>query len=347
MSEPPSARRLDAAPRIVDVARHAGVSTATVSRALASPDQVRPELRERVARSVEVLGYTPNAAARRLRTGRSRMILVVTLKRWSAPFFSEVLRGIDHELSLAGYSMILGNLDLDRARERHVVDMMFSGHIDGAIALSGVVARAEGRTMLDAGLPVVSICSAMGSTACALTNEGESITEAARHLVGLGHRRFAYLSGPAGNYNDVVRTAALEAYFGAPEQAHLDVLRIEGDYTPESGAEAGRRFLALPHRPTAVLACSDEMAIGFMKVVREGGLGIPADLSVFGFDGIEFADYCEPTLSTVRQPRFALGRTGARLLLDQLAGEASRNVVLPNELAIRQSTGPAPPSERS
>ena len=340
-----STRRLDSAPRIVDVARHAGVSTATVSRALATPEQVRPELRERVARSVQALGYTPNAAARRLRGGRSRMILVVTLKRWSTPFFSEVLHGIDHELSLSGYAMILGNLDLDRDRERHVVDMMFSGYIDGTIALSDILAHSEGRTMLDAGLPVVSVCSAAGGTLSILTNEGESIVEAARHLAGLGHRRFAYLSGPAGNYNDNVRAKALETFFDAPEQAALDLLRMEGDFTTQSGVDAGTRFLALPVRPTAVLASSDEMAIGFMKVVQNGGLSIPKDLSVFGFDGIEFADYVEPTLSTIRQPRFELGCTGARRLVSLLAGPkvaAEPDVVLQNEIAIRRSTGPAP-----
>ncbi|WP_156419373.1 LacI family DNA-binding transcriptional regulator [Aureimonas sp. AU12] len=345
MTPPQPTRGRDGAPRIVDVARHAGVSTATVSRALATPGQVRPELRERVAAAVRALGYTPNAAARQLRGGRSRMILVVTLKRWSAPFFSEVLRGIDHELSLDGYSMILGNLDLDRDRERHVVDMMFSGHIDGAIALSGIVARSEGRTMLDAGLPVVSICSATAGTMAVLTDEGESIVAAARHLAGEGHRDFAYLSGPAGNYNDAVRAEALAAFFAGPEASGLRLRRIEGDFTTQSGAQAGAHFLTLDPRPTAVLCCSDEMAIGFMKVVQAGGLEVPRDVSVFGFDGIEFADYCEPTLTTVRQPRFDLGRTGARRLLDRLAGTApsgDAHLILRNELSIRNSTGPAP-----
>ena len=201
--------RQEGVPRIGDVARQAGVSTATVSRALAVPEQVRPELRARVAEAVKALGYTPNAAARSLRAGQTRMILVLTRSRWSAPFFSEVLNGIDAELASAGYGMILGNFDHGDGRERHVVDMMFSGHIDGAIVLSGIVASSGGRSMLACGLPIVSVCAAIEGTYAVLTNEADCIVAAARHLVTLGHKDVLYISGPEGNSNEVIRRAAL------------------------------------------------------------------------------------------------------------------------------------------
>jgi LacI family repressor for deo operon, udp, cdd, tsx, nupC, and nupG len=334
----------DKPPSIVDVAQHAGVSTATVSRALAAPEQVRPALRERVEMAVRDLGYRPNAAAQRLRGRRSRLILVVTLTRWSAPFFAEVLNGIDSELAANGYAMILGNLDLDRRQDGHLVDMMQSGRFDGVLALAGVANAANGHELKEPGLPLVSICSEIQGTPSILTDEGESIVEAAEHLFGIGHRHFAYLSGPATNFSDRSRWDALKTYFEAKkDECRLD--RIEGDFTPRSGAAAAERFLASLERPTAVLSSSDEMAIAFMKVAKHAGVHVPGDVSVCGFDGIDFADYCEPTLTTIRQPRFELGRTGAYRLLQIIAGHSevdAGRTVLRNTLCLRDSTGRAP-----
>ncbi len=338
--------------RIGDVAREAGVSTATVSRALAHPAQVSKELRERVGAAVAKLGYTPNAAARQLRVKRSRTVLVVTRRRWSAPFFAEVLRGLDAELSAAGYAMVLANFDGDGGnRSRQLVDMMFSGTIEGAVMLSGIVVAAEGRTMLDAGLPLVSLCAAAEGTHTVLTNEAECIVEGARRLAVLGHTDFLYLAGPPSNYNERVRWAALSAFFADPRQAGLRLRRAEsGDFSTDGGLSAAQAFLGLSPRPTAVIASADEIAIGFMKAVRAAGIGVPSDVSVLGFDGIEFADFCEPVLSTIRQPREALGRLGARVLIEAIEAPSLPPLshhVLPSRLDFRASTGPAPPGGAS
>ena len=329
------------APRISDVAREAGVSTATVSRALAAPASVREELRRRVLETVERLGYTPNAAARNLRGGSSKMILVVVPRRANPPFFSEVLRGIDTVLSASGYSVIMGNLDQEGAKERHVVEMMAAGHIDGAIILSGKVPVSGERSMLDTGLPMVSICAAAEGTHAILTDEGETIVEAARHLVDLGHRDLFYVSGPEGNANERIRWAALQAFFADPALGDVRVRRTEGNFQFSGGVTAAEAFLALRDRPTGVVCCNDEMAIGFMKTVQASGVRVPEDVSVVGFDGIEFADFCQPTLTTVRQPRYELGATGARLILDLLArpGQAEpTTTILANRFCIRDST---------
>ncbi|WP_188907437.1 LacI family DNA-binding transcriptional regulator [Aureimonas endophytica] len=328
-------------PKIRDVALHAGVSTATVSRALTDPASVRPALRDKVLEAVKALGYTPNAAARSLRAGRTRTILVVTRKRWSAPFFSEVLNGIDTTLARAGHAMILGNFDAGDRREEEIIDMMFSGHIDGAIILSGIAADTGTRSMLDAGLPIVSISAAVAGTLAIVTDEGESIVRLADHLLDGGHRRFLYLAGPLGNYNETVRWAALRAHLAGRADATL--ARIEGDYTMPAGIAAAKDFLAMAERPSAVVACNDEMAIGFMKTVRAAGVAVPGAVSVAGFDGIEFADYCEPTLTTIRQPRFELGAAGAETLLKMLAGTmalADGPVRLVNRLRLADSTAP-------
>lgn len=339
-------RKRERSPRISDVAQEAGVSTATVSRALSAPDQVREVLRERVNAAVIKLGYTPNAAARSLRARRSRTVLVLTLKRWSAPFFADVLRGLEAAFSEGGYAMVLGNLDMGGAHNRHIVDLMFSGHIDGAVVLSGVIARDGERSMLDSGLPLVSLCAEVEGTHAVLTEEAECLVEGTRRLMALGHRDFLYVSGPAGNYNEVVRREAVERFFAEPEQAHMRLRRVDGgDFSTAAGIVAAQRFLAMDARPTAVLAAADEIAIGFMKTVRGVGVRVPEEVSILGFDGIEFADFCEPTLSTIRQPRYEIGRLGAEILITAIEAKtpiARTRRVLPNVIDLRQSTGPAP-----
>ncbi|WP_192847500.1 LacI family DNA-binding transcriptional regulator [Aureimonas sp. AU40] len=337
--------------RIGDVALEAGVSTATVSRALASPDQVRPELRARVHAAVAKLGYTPNAAARQLRVKRSRTVLVVTRKRWSAPFFAEVLRGLDAEFAAAGYAMVLGNVDsVEGERSRQLMDLMFSGTIDGAVLLSGLVASVDGRTMFDTGLPLVSLCAAIEGTHTILTDEDACMARALHELIALGHRDFLYLCGPAGNYNEIVRWQALSAAFEAAGPGLTLTRASQGDFSMESGVEAAHEFLAAgERRPSAVIAVSDENAIGFMTTIQEAGVNVPGEVSVLGFDGIEFADFCRPALSTIRQPRFELGRTGARMLIEAIAADTPQEPirhVLRNELDLRASTGPAPVRSR-
>lgn len=331
-------------PKIGDVARRAGVSTATVSRALTLPDSVRPETRRRVLEAVKDLGYTPNAAARNLRAGNTMMALVV-LPKMANSFFSEVVRGIDTELAKAGYGLVMGDLDNIEDRERHVLRMAAAGHVDGVIVMSGRMPQAAGRSLGSIGLPIVAVSARVDQRGVpnVLVNEAESVEGQVRHLVELGHRRLAFLSGPPGNMNDLPRYAGFRA---AAEAAGLeDALRIECDYTFESGVAAARMVLEMApdQRPTGIVASSDAMAIGFMKAIRDGGLSVPRDVSVIGFDGIEFASYCEPTLTTVRQPRRALGEAAARVLLAAIAGTApADDLVLATELQSGGSTGPAP-----
>ncbi len=331
--------------RIGDVARAAGVSTATVSRALTFPDRVLEETRERVFAAVRELGYTPNTAARQLRAGSSRTILVVVGKRRNPPFFSEVLRGVDVTLSQAGYSVLMGNLDLDDDNtEKHLVDLVFGGHIDGTLVLSNMVPAFNGRSIADAGVPIVAICSeADGRDIPAVLVDDETCCRAqTRYLIEMGHRRLAYIAGPKGNYNEVKRYPGFLAETAAAGLAPEDIVRFEGSYDFASGVAAGEAFLKLEQRPTGVVVCSDEMAIAFMKTIRRAGVRVPEDVSIVGFDGIEIGDYVEPTLTTIRQPRFELGTTGAEILLGLIRGETSppRVTVLKGQLDKRDSAGP-------
>jgi len=328
---------------IQDIAKRAGVSTATVSRALANPDQVSERFLQKVSKAVSETGYTPNKAARNLRSQKSMTILVVVPNVVNA-FWPEVLRGIDDELVAAGYDLIIGNLDNLIEREERYVNLAASGQIDGVLLLSGRMPVARDRSMGDLNLPIVTLASAIPGLEVpqVVVNERAVSAEIAQHFIDLGHRRFCYVAGPEGNFNEVERSAGFTKRLADAGFSASDIIRIPAGYSFAAGAKAGHAFLSIEHRPTAVYCACDESAISFVKVVRSVGLDVPGDVSVVGFDGIEAAHYCEPTLTTVKQPRAQMGRTGARVLLDQLDGKSVPKglIELDAPLVIESSTGP-------
>jgi LacI family repressor for deo operon, udp, cdd, tsx, nupC, and nupG len=341
----PSARQSRRSATIHDVAARAGVSTATVSRTLANPDLVSETARARVRAAISDTGYTPNIAARNLRARRTMMVLVV-VPNVANPFFAQVLRGIDDELVASGYGMIIGNLDNLAERESRYVDLVFAGQVDGVLLMSGHVPAGNSRLMSQAGLPMASICVEISGSGlpAVMVNDQVAGRKVAEHLLALGHRRFGYISGPAGNMNELGRFAGFKSALAAAAIDPGDIVYWPGDFMLESGVEAARSFLAMKERrPTAVFAASDHMAITFMKRVSLAGVRIPEDISVVGFDGIEFAEFVTPALTTICQPRHELGRTGARVLLEALAGGHPAGLVeLSAPLLVRDSTARVP-----
>jgi LacI family repressor for deo operon, udp, cdd, tsx, nupC, and nupG len=171
----------------------------------------------------------------------------------------------------------------------------------------------------------------------------------ARHLLGLGHRRFGYIAGLAGHHVEEERWAGFSGALAAAGIAAAGIARFAGDFYAASGVAAGRAFLALAARPTAVFAASDMMAIGFMHALRAAGLSVPRDVSLVGYDGIEAADYSVPPLTTVRQPREAMGRAAAELLLRLIGGETipPEARVLTLDGVLRPGASTAPPPRRA
>ncbi len=274
------------------------------------------------------------------------MVLVLVPQRTSKAFFDGVLGGIDAELSAQGYTMIMGSLEGDDLKVRRLSDLVFARHLDGVLVVTGVVPRLDGRSILDAGVPVVAVCAEIdGASVPAVLIDDEGCAELQTdHLIGLGHRRLMYVSGSEGNYNEVRRYRGFANAVRRAGLAGSDLVRFSGDYSLESGVAAARCFLDMSDRPTGVVCASDEMAIGFVKTVSEAGVGCPDSVSVIGFDGIAFADFCEPTLTTIRQPRHQLGALGAAALLGMLQGRepVPHRLVLAAELDFRASTGPVP-----
>lgn len=337
--------------RIADVARLAGVSTATVSRALANPATVAEPTRTRVLEAVREMRYTPNVVAQTLRTQRTMMVLVI-VPDIANSFFAEILRGIDATLSANGYGLIIGNLGNVTAREARFVDLAFAAQVDGALILSGHMPSSKWLQLSDAAIPIVAACEAIPGTACPqveIDNRSAARTAVA-YLQSLGHRHIAYIGGPAGNILQVERRAgyrdAIAANAGEP--AVEFPVEFPGDFSFAAGVAAATAFqsLKIKQRPTAVFAANDEMAIGFIKTVQDCGFNVPGDVSVIGFDDIAFAAFTTPALTTMRQPRFEIGEIAAGNLIGLMAGRTGEVAPLTRlnaELVVRTSTAPPKP----
>ncbi|MBC04914.1 LacI family DNA-binding transcriptional regulator [Thalassospira sp.] len=335
---------------IEDVARHAGVSIATVSRALHKPDVVSENTREKVQSAIAATGYTANVMARNLRLNRSGMILLL-VPDIGNPFFSAILSGIEKGASQAGYNVLIGDTQNDPEREATYAAYLRSNQADAMILLNGRLPVALANAPANATPPVVIACERIPGCALptVIIDNDEAAFVATRHLTDLGHHRIAHVAGPAKNILTIDRIAG---YRRALETAGITVdpdLIYTGDFSIDSGITAGRALLADPKtRPTAVFCSSDGMAIGVIVAAKEQGLRIPEDLSVVGFDDIPHAAAYDPPITTVRQPRRRLGEQAIALLLERLgsklplAADDSGPSIIPTELIIRQSSGPCP-----
>jgi LacI family repressor for deo operon, udp, cdd, tsx, nupC, and nupG len=328
---------------IRDVAREAGVSTATVSRVLGRPDVVNAETRASVIAAIETLGYTPNAAAKSLRTLRSGKILV-TVPDIANPFFSLILQGIESAALRAGYSVLLGDTQHDDEREHQYALMLQRREADGLIFLGHRLPKAAAglvRSRPRGQAPVVNGCEfspSLGVPSVHIDN-AKAAFEAVDHLCQLGHRRIGVVTGP------MASPLSRDRLKGVMARANRDRTRVTvsvagGDFSIESGIAAADQLLAASRPPTGIFCFNDEMAIGVLHAVRQRGLHVPNDVSVVGFDDIRFAQYVDPPLTTIRQPMRELGEATVRLLLNILRGNLKDavSVTLPHALIVRAST---------
>lgn len=328
-----------------DVARIAGVSSATVSRALSQPDMVSEATRLRVREAVHLSGYRVNRAARNLRTQRSYSVLVL-LPDLGNPFFSTILAGISLRLSRRGYSMLIASTKHLRQSGERLSDYLEDRRADGMIVMDGglgpqELAALEGAARAGQVLFACEWCE--GPHFASVRSENRRGTAAAvRYLHGLGHRQIAHVTGALGNVLVQARATAF-----AQEMAALglelpgDWVIPGGDFSLAAGCRAAHGWLALPQRTTAVFCASDLLAFGFISELSRHGVAVPGDVSVMGFDDIELAAQFIPPLTTMRQDRQRLGETAAAMLLDHLEAPAQREpqqAVVPVSLVVRQST---------
>jgi LacI family repressor for deo operon, udp, cdd, tsx, nupC, and nupG len=329
---------------IYEVARRAGVSTATVSRVLSQPEIVAAATRRRVTAAIKQLGFTPNSAAANLRTLRTQKILV-TVPDISNPFFSLILQGIEDAALRKGYAVLVGDTQDDDERENRYALMLKRREADGLIFLGHRLPKEAAqlvRAMPKGRAPVVNGCEfspRLGIPSVHIDN-ATAASDAMDHLYRLGHRRVGIVTGP------LVSPLSRDRLTGATARAKTarvdkDLLVMNGDFSIESGAVAAAQLLSRKDRPTAIFCFNDEMAMGVIETARRQKLRIPDDISVVGFDDIRYARHLDPPLTTVAQPMRQIGEGTVGLLLEILqGGEAPKSVTLPHTLVVRTSTAP-------
>jgi LacI family repressor for deo operon, udp, cdd, tsx, nupC, and nupG len=323
---------------VADVARVAGVSTATVSRVLNGHPSVRGETRERVEAAMQSLNYRVTVAARSLRTAQTRMVLAL-VPDFANPYYAEIVRGLGACAREHDYELLLCDTGLSEARERAVAQMLTRHMYDGVVCMDPYTTQrmvsdqvrslpwvACSEFVPDEQIPHVSIDHRLAAK------------DAVLYLLAKGHRRiglvnsderYLYAQQRREGYRDALREAGL--------QERLDYIQIVGGIDHPLGELAARRLLALEQRPTALFAVADTLAVGAIKATLAAGLRVPDDLAVVGFDDVPLASIFEPSLTTVAQPRRELGEQAMQLLLRRIQGEMPASITLPHTLVARRS----------
>jgi LacI family transcriptional regulator len=329
-----------------DVASLAGVAVGTVSNVLNHPDLVRPLTRARVEAAMDELGFIPNGSARQLRAGRSRCLGLVVLDVTN-PFFTEVARGVEDYAQAAGYAVILCNSDEAHDKERRYLRVLEEQRVRG-ILITPVHGRSpELRRIRDRGTPVVLLDRPGSAGQCSVAVDDRRGGEiAVTHLLGLGHRSIALVNGPT-----AIRQCAdrRRGAYRAVEQAGLDPAAVLTEVpvsamNARGGAAAAADLLRDAPAATAVFCANDMLALGLLRGLGQAGVTVPGDLAVVGYDDIEFAADAAVPLTSVRQPKYQLGRAAAELLLDEAdrpAEHEHRRFVFTPELVVRASSGPS------
>jgi len=324
---------------IKDVARAAGVSPAAVSRHLNGRITLPEETRARIDRAIVDLDYHPNLMAKRLSTGKTEALSLVT-PEINNPFFTEFAAAVEEAAAQSGYSVYFSSTQGDPDREVAAIRRLRDRHVDGLIFLSsrpddGRLARAlDGLTnvvLVDEDVP--------GTPQPRIFVENEAGTRmAVAHLVGLGHREIGLVGGPSGVLSATERE---RGWRGALAEYGLDPGPLfVGEYSREHGRETARRLLK-GHMPTALIAGADDIAIGLIETFRPAGIRVPEDISIVGFDDARYSALIDPPLTTIRQPVPVLGQLAVGHLLNAMAGEAvAHETRVPVELIIRASTAP-------
>ena len=323
---------------IKDVARAAGVSPATVCRALSSPDLVRAETCERVRRSAAELGYSPNRAARGLITGRTGNLGLI-VPDLGNPFFPGVVKGIQARAREADYAVFLADTDEDAAAETQLVRTL-AKQVDGLVLCSPRMSEAELRDFAGQ-TPLVMLNRRVGRIPAVTFANVDGMRQAVTHLTALGHRRIAYVAGPRTSWSNRERARGLRLAVAAVGAELIEVGPVQPQF--DGGVAAADPVLAAG--VTAVVAYNDVIALGLLSRFNARGIAVPDTISVIGFDDIALAAMVHPSLTTVGLPMENSGRAGIDLLLGLLQDPARFGTTrreLDTQLMVRGSTGPAP-----
>lgn len=334
---------------IKDVAKLAGVSTATVSRVINSPDRVNPKKKESVYRAMKICRYKYNALARGFATKRSHTIglIVPTITN---PVFSESTRGVQDFANDNGYHVILGNSDYQYEKESALIDVFRERQVDGLIITPTDLEGSALQNLLNEAFPFVLLYSSVrnGPMSCIGVDNFSGGYLAAKHLVHLNHRRIGMLAGEF-HFSDrsFNRWSGYKKCLKDHQILYDADLVVQTRYGLEEGKEGFKRFFSKEKQPTAVFCSNDMLAIGAIEGARQLGLRVPEDVSIIGFDDMQISSFISPTLSTITQPTYEMGRMGAEVLLNRLENKLQEPVhkFLDIKLVARESTSKMDPKK--
>ncbi len=327
---------------LAEIAQVANVSVSTVSRALSDKNYpLKEENRQRIRKLADEMGYKPNLVARSLQSNRSHLVGVI-VDRMQSPFAAPTVQGIQDGLRSAGYSISIIYSNRDQALAIEAINSFYSHQVDGIVILNSWLHTFNDPILALQDRPFVFVNRVFGKCAqnCVGPGDRYGAQLATQHLVHLGHRRIAYINGMdewqeaqdrLTGYRDVLLEHGLPVDGGLIQQ---------GDWGVDSGYQAAKALFSLHEAPTAIFAANDVMAMGVIYAAQEAGIKIPADIALVGYDDRDFASWIRPALTTVRMPSYEMGQAAARLLLEQLSGEALEDATqVPGELIIRESCG--------
>ena len=328
---------------IKEVARLAGVSTATVSRTINGSDKVTPETAKRVKRAIEQLKFYPNTNARALGSGKSSLYGLI-ISDITNPFFPELVKSFEDVAVQYGQEVLIANTDYDKHRMEHCVVRMLQRKVDGVAIMTSEMEEHLIDELRGRKIPLVFLD--MGQVELGISNVAvdypAGIDAGVEYLRGLGHEEIAFISGPM---NLVPAQVRYKGFIKSMKRQGLTVdkcMIVEGNHRMDGGHEGMTKLLKNKRRPTAVMTSNDVTAIGAMGAIYEHGLKIPRDVSVIGFDDIAMSAFTQPALTTVRLPRDEVARAAFRALYGaaKAAMEVGTEYRIEPRLVIRQSTGP-------
>jgi DNA-binding LacI/PurR family transcriptional regulator len=326
---------------IVDVARQAGVSIATVSRVIHDSPLVNTETRQRVEQAMAELHYAPNVVARGLVTRRTLAIgLVIT--SMADPFFPPIVQGVEETALDRGYSVLLSTSNNDPARELAVVRVLKERRVDAIIVASSRVGSLYQTHLEEIEVPLVLINNEQSGayTYSVGTDDVSGGGLATRYLLGLGHRAIGYIHGPLAKQSTQDRYRGYALALCEHGIAADAALIVAGDGQAEGGQRAMAELLQRRPRPTAVFCFNDLTAMGALRAIRSAGLTVPANMSIVGYDDIGLAAYAEPPLTTIAQQTHELGKQAMLLALDLLSSKKVTSLTFPAKLVERGSCAP-------
>ncbi|MBM7603800.1 LacI family repressor for deo operon, udp, cdd, tsx, nupC, and nupG [Metabacillus crassostreae] len=324
-----------------DVAKLSNVSVATVSRVLHNPETVKEATRNKVLSVIDELNYKPNMLARQFRRNETNIILVV-VPSITNTVFSGIIEGIEYEAANHGYRVLLGNTNRKVENEYNLVDLLKKRQTDGMILLSERMDPNYIKSLSEEYPLVLATAYIEGLKVPSVSIDNVSSSrEAVEHLIRLGHREIAHITGPL---QFAISKGRYNGYRQALMQNNIEVRNMlvqEGDFTFESGYNQMMKLLAIEKAPTAIFAANDEMAMGAVKAAKELRFDVPRDIAVVGFDNITFSSKFDPAITTVAQPLFEMGQKSMKLLLQQIQGKPmlKSQYILDCDLIVRDSCG--------